>query len=71
MKKVIFGALALAFLGLTSCKKDYTCKCTYQGTGETTITENKEIKNAALDDAKKTCDGYESEGLITKTCSLL
>jgi hypothetical protein len=71
MKKVFFGVSAIVLLGLTSCKKDYNCECTYQNTGNTTVTENKPIKNASLDDAKKTCDSYESEGTVTKTCSLL
>lgn len=71
MKKVIFGVSAIVLLGLSSCKKDYNCECTYQNTGSTTVTENKTIKNATLDDAKKTCDGYETDGSITKTCTLL
>jgi len=71
MKKLIFGVSAIVLLGLSSCKKDYDCECTYQDTGSTTITEHKTIKNSSLDDAKKTCDGYESTGSITKTCTLL
>lgn len=71
MKKLIFGVSAIVLLGLSSCKKDYNCECTYQNTGSTTVTENKTIKNVTLDDAKKTCDGYETDGSITKTCTLL
>lgn len=71
MKKVMFGTLAIVLLGLTSCKKDYNCECTYQDTGNATITENKTIKNSTLDDAKKTCDGYETTGAVTRTCTLL
>lgn len=71
MKKLVFGVSAMALLALASCKKDYDCECTYQDTGSTTITEHKSIKNSSLDDAKKTCDGYESTGTITKTCTLL
>lgn len=71
MKKVVFGVAAMALLGLTSCKKDYDCECTYQDTGSLTVTEHKTIKNSSLDDAKKTCDGYETNGSVTKTCTLL
>ncbi|TSJ45050.1 hypothetical protein [Fluviicola chungangensis] len=73
MKKLVLGVSAMALLGLASCKKDYDCECTYQNTGSTTtVTEHKTIKNSSLDDAKKTCDGYESsDGTITKTCTLL
>lgn len=71
MKKVVFGVAAMVLLGLTSCKKDYDCECTYQDTGSVTVTEHKTIKNSSLDDAKKTCDGYESSGSVTKTCTLL
>lgn len=71
MKKLVLGVSAMALLSLASCKKDYNCECTYQDTGNTTITETKKVKNASLDDAKKTCDGYETDGFVTKTCSLL
>ncbi len=71
MKKLVLGVSAMALLSLASCKKDYNCECTYQDTGNTTITENKTIKNATLSDAKKTCDSYESQGTVTKTCTLL
>lgn len=27
-KKIVLAAVAVAFLGLVSCKKDYTCACT-------------------------------------------
>lgn len=71
MKKLVLGVSAMALLGLASCKKDYDCECTYQNQGSTTVTEHKTIKNSSLDDAKKTCDGYESDGTIVKTCTLL
>jgi len=71
MKKLVYGVAAIALLSLASCKKDYDCECTYQDTGSTTVTEHKTVKNSSLDDAKKTCDGYESTGTITKTCTLL
>ena len=72
MKKLVFGVSAIALLSLASCKKDYDCECTYQNTGSTTtVTEHKTVKNSSLDDAKRTCDDYESEGTITKTCTLL
>jgi hypothetical protein len=71
MKKLFIGVSAIGLLSLASCKKDYNCECTYQDSSSTTVTETKKIKNATLDDAKKTCDGYESDGFVTKTCSLL
>ncbi|MDF3026840.1 MAG: hypothetical protein K0S23_1147 [Fluviicola sp.] len=69
MKNLILGVSAIALLGLASCKKDRNCECTYQDTGNTTIIENKAIKNATLKDAKRICDDYESSG-FTKTCTL-
>ena len=67
MKKIFFLS-AFALLALASCKKDYTCSCTEQ-VSENAITTKHEIKNVALDDAKKTCDAREVEGLVT--CTLL
>jgi len=71
MKGTILSIAALCVLGLASCKKDYTCECTYQGTGDITVTEKHDIKNAALDDAKDKCDDYEDNTTFSKTCTLL
>ncbi len=67
MKKIVFLS-AFALVALASCKKDYTCKCTEQ-VSDNAVTTSHTINNVALDDAKKTCDAREVEGLIT--CSLL
>jgi hypothetical protein len=71
MKNLVLGVSAIALLALASCKKDRNCECTYQNTGSTTVIENKTIKNSTLKDAKRTCDDYESDGMFTKTCTLL
>ena len=54
--KMTLLAIAVAGLTFASCKKDYTCTCTYNGTmqkGEvsTTIKDTKK-------GAKETCDSY-------------
>lgn len=67
MKKIVFLS-AFALVALASCKKDYTCKCTEQ-VSDNAVTTSHQINNVALDDAKKTCDAKEIEGLTT--CSLL
>lgn len=60
MKKFILVA-ALATFGLASCKKDYTCDCTYTS-GSNTFTTTSKITNAKKKDAEKTCDGLEASG---------
>lgn len=62
-------ALALVLLGgLTSCKKQYTCKCSATGlTSETTFT-------ATNKDAQESCDkqedDYKDDGYSDVSCTL-
>jgi hypothetical protein len=67
MKKLMLVAAVVA-VGLSSCKKDYTCTCTYTGgvTGSvsTTVTATKK-------DAKSSCEsGSSSAGGNTVTCKI-
>lgn len=50
MKKVLAIAV-LGVFGLASCKKDYTCTCTYDG--ETYTYQMNDVKK---NDAKDACD---------------
>jgi hypothetical protein len=65
MKKVLLVAFGASLLGLTACKKDYTCTCTYNGNGmsgsiSTTI-------NATKKDAKEAC---EADNNAYTTCTI-
>lgn len=66
MKKIILVAAVATFgLGLGSCKKDYTCTCTFSGGGlsgsaSTTI-------NATKKDAKEAC---EADNSTYATCKI-
>lgn len=53
---LLFSSMAL-MLGLTSCKKDRTCVCTYDGSSATVGA----YPNSTLADAKKLCDAYETQ----------
>jgi len=57
MKKLFFitSLIGIAFTS-SSCLKNYTCECTYDGQ-----TISAEITNARHTDAKITCNYYESE----------
>jgi len=54
MKKVLLIA-AVAGLAMVSCKKDYTCECTYSGSGisGTTSATIKDTKKKAKDACEK------------------
>jgi hypothetical protein len=56
MKKILLfaGALALV-LAFSSCKKDYTCECTYEVAGTTTSAEY--TFHDTKKGAKDACDG--------------
>jgi hypothetical protein len=62
MKKIMLVAAVATFaLGLGSCKKDYTCNCSYTS-GSTTVTSSSTIKNAKKKDAESACTAMQSNG---------
>lgn len=70
MKKTItvLAVLALATFTMTSCKKDYVCKCT-EPTGITNA--NFQIENVSKDDANSACDTYSATyALVGGSCAL-
>lgn len=69
MKKVLFLSLVLGGLALTSCKKDYTCECTFEIEGLGKQTHSFEIKDAKKKDAEDGCK-YQAPGGITANCDL-
>lgn len=62
MKKVLLFSAVVALAGLTSCKKDWACECTYNGT-TTTTTEG--YKDLTKKQAKAKCEGTVSVGLVS------
>lgn len=68
MKKLVLVAAVVA-LGLTACKKDYTCECTIKD-GSSTITASSTTK-AKKKDAKDACEkGTATVGTTTTTCAI-
>jgi hypothetical protein len=70
MKKLafVFGVAFVAALAFSSCKKDYTCACTYK-LGEETINYEFEIKDAKKADAEAACT-FTLVGATSVTCEL-
>lgn len=65
MKKLI-TLTAFIIIGLTSCKRDYLCSCTYEGT-----VSNNEIYNTSKADAQNECTAKETEmNTQVKDCTL-
>jgi hypothetical protein len=64
MKK-IFMIVAVAGFGLASCKKDYTCECTYtgavSGSSSVTITDTKKDAEAACDEGDSSANGQTAD----------
>ena len=69
MKKVLFLSLVFGGLALTSCKKDYTCECTYDllGVQTSTSVEFKDVKKKEAEDA---CNSYNLPNASDMKCSL-
>lgn len=68
MKKILLFMGAVAVLSLTSCRKDWTCKCVTESSNTTFAT----VPDASFNDADATCNGYEYNfGTSYKNCSLV
>ena len=71
MKKNLFALAAFAVLSFSSCKKDWTCHCTYtdpfSGSGATI---DYAIKNSTQSDAKNSCNNYATVGGVSWSCGL-
>jgi len=72
MKKLLsIAAVTVALVSLSSCKKDYTCSCTYTATGLGTQTTNTTIADAKKKDAETACDNIQTTySLLGGTCEL-
>jgi hypothetical protein len=73
MKKTILFVSALVILGLTSCKKDYTCNCaTMDLDTEEITTESYTIQAGHKSEASIECDGGDYDGVyIMQDCEIL
>lgn len=63
--------VAIALLGMmfTSCKKNYTCNCTYDiGAGSQTYSW--QTGKVTKSDAKAACEGYTFVGWTNLSCNL-
>ncbi len=71
MKKIAPIAMValIGALSLTSCKKNYTCDCTYSvsGVSQTYSWQTGKVKKS---DAKAACEGYTATGWTNISCSL-
>lgn len=56
MKKLFILSLILGAATLTSCKKDYTCTCTYTSAGSPSSTSKLTIKEVTKKQAEAKCN---------------
>lgn len=70
---IVAAAVLLGAFSMTSCKKDYTCTCTYV-TGSTSISKSYDLNNQTVRDADDACERYEDDANVvpgaTITCAL-
>jgi len=74
MKKLVFSALfgSVLLLGLTSCKKDYTCDCK---TSSGDSFDKQTYQNTSITDAKRSCnereDFWKNTTVSDANCTIL
>jgi hypothetical protein len=66
--KMFFVAAAVAVISLSSCKKDYECKCEFDQAG-ITGSATTSINDAKKKDAEDACDELDAESGYTCTLS--
>lgn len=68
MKKMFLFFSCITVLALTSCRKDWTCKCTDDNANTTFYT----VADASFNDADVTCNGYEYHNVFGyNNCSIV
>lgn len=67
MKKLVLISTAMLTIAFTSCKKDWTCECKDDSTGE--ILTESPISNSRQPEAKLACEGLNAYGAGV-TCKL-
>jgi hypothetical protein len=72
MKKsfVFILSLSLIIMFSTSCKKDFSCTCTYKDVIGAPDTLTWEIDEAKKKDAEEACENYTFEGWTDTNCTL-
>jgi len=72
IKKLLsIAAVTVALVSLSSCKKDYTCTCTFVEVGEPNYETNLTIPNVSKKDAKTACDNFTTTYSVAGgTCEL-
>ena len=68
MKKITLLSIAVLAISFTSCKKDYTCQCTYTNTGSTTPTVTSVTLHTTKSKAKDACNQSATSGGSGYTC---
>ncbi len=61
MKKIFLAVAVVAFFA--SCKKDYTCTCTYGG--NTSVTTYSSVSGANANFLKASCESSSTSGSVT------
>lgn len=69
MKKLVLAIAALGFVTMTSCKKEWTCKCTTTVNGVSTSAEGKTTK-LSKKDAKAACEKGTTVSGVTVKCEI-
>ncbi len=70
IKKIaILGVFAMA-LGLSACKKDYTCTCTSGDGMGNVATSTVVLENTTRDEAETACNASVSVGGASASCTL-
>lgn len=71
MKKIApIAAIALFAVAFTSCKKEYTCTCSWTYNGTTTSQDVKSGTKLTKKDAKSWCEKNTISGQTGVTCKL-
>ena len=72
MKKVLIALSCVAFFGMASCKKEYTCECTVTDADGNVISEASEkTEKMKKSEAEDACNKGDSSAMgITSDCEI-
>lgn len=71
MNKLMMSAALLAVILTSSCRREYTCKCTTSNGGTSSIVTENKLSKQSLKDARTQCDKGDAKlGTLETECEI-
>lgn len=71
MKQMMLSVLLLGVIVTSSCRREYTCKCSTSNGGSTSVVTENKLSKQSLKDARTECDKGDTKlGTLVTECEI-